>query len=83
MDLQQQLTAYFYDGDNFSSAKDFEIWFNSKIKEVRQLNKNNASSTSTPFLSSAEELLKFSDLLEKVLITQEEFDTQKKKLLVL
>ena len=65
------------DGANISSAKDFEIWFNSKIKEVRQSNKNNVSSSS----SSADELLKFSELLEKGLVSQEEFEAQKKKIL--
>ena len=59
-------------------AHGFKFWFDSKLKEIRAENKQKTTSSAT---SNADELLKFSELLEKGMISQEEFDAQKKKIL--
>lgn len=64
--------------ENIGHAHGFKLWFDGKISEIRKESKSNSSSNGP---SSADELLKFSELLEKGLITKDEFEAQKKKIL--
>jgi hypothetical protein len=60
-----------------NEAKELKTYLENKIREFR-----NSSRTPNQYqLSSADELLKYSNLLEKGIISKEEFDSMKKKLL--
>jgi hypothetical protein len=60
--------------DQIAEANNFKIFMDGKIRDFRK-NQNK------PAVSSADELIKYSELLDKGLISKEEFDELKKKLL--
>ena len=60
-----------------NEAKELKTFLDSKIREHR----NSSNTSNQNQLSNADELLKYSALLEKGIISQEEFESMKKKLL--
>jgi hypothetical protein len=60
-----------------NEAKGLKTFLDSKIREHR----NSSNTSNQNQLSNADELLKYSALLEKGIISQEEFESMKKKLL--
>ena len=71
---QCQIFFLFTQNDEFKKANEY---VNQKIKE----SKAQAAAPTVTALSPAEELMKFKQLLDTGIITQEEFDAKKKQLL--
>lgn len=69
------------DKKDISKAMDFIARINSNAKLFNFKNPNINEPKKDTSLSAADELKKFKDLLDSGAITQEEFDTQKKKIL--
>ena len=63
--------------------KDNESAKNIKNYIEKFIVKNNISDTSSKKYSETDEIIKFKELLDKGIITQEEFDMMKKQLLIL